>query len=144
MNSKNKITLFATIAAFLTFSILAMASSLSINQASAQMADCQTTLSLASSPRTGTVSTSGFLQVNLLGELKCGDSGIGGATVIISGIDEGSRDVITDEFGKYSSQARLGPGGYELQAYFAGDETHISASATKTLQVNELSQDKFR
>jgi len=143
MISKNKITLFATIAAFLTFSILAMAS-LSINQASAQMADCQTTLSLASSPRTGTVSTSGFLQVNLLGELKCWDSGIGGATVIISGIDEGSRDVITDEFGKYSSQARLGPGGYELQAYFAGDETHISASATYTLQVNELSQDKFR
>jgi hypothetical protein len=143
MNSKNNITLFATIAGILTFSILAMAS-LSINQASAQMADCQTTLSLASSPRTGTVSTSGFLQVNLLGELKCGDSGIGGATVIISGIDEGSRDVITDEFGKYSSQARLGPGGYELQAYFAGDETHISASATYTLQVNELSQDKFR
>ena len=144
MNSKNKITLFATIAAFLTFSILAMASSLSINQASAQMADCQTTLSLASFPGTGTVGTSGFLHVNLLGELKCGDSGIDGATVIISGIDEGSRDVITNEFGKYSLPVQLGPGEYELQAYFAGDETHISASATKTLQVNELSQDKFR
>ena len=38
----------------------------------------------------------------------------------------------------------MGPGGYELQAYFAGGATHISASATKTLQVNELSQDKFR
>ena len=143
MNSKNNITLFATIAGILTFSILAMAS-LSINQASAQMADCQTTLSLASSPRTGTVSTSGFLQVNLLGELKCGDSGIGGATVIFSGIDEGSRDAITNELGKYSLPVRLGPGEYELQAYFAGDATHISASATKTLQVNELSQDKFR
>jgi hypothetical protein len=143
MNSKNKITLSATIAGILTFSILGMAS-LSINQASAQMADCQPTLSLDSSPRTGTVSTSGFLQVNLFGELICGDSGIGGATVIISGIDQGTRDVITDEIGKYSSQARLGPGEYELQAYFAGDATHISASATMTLQVNELSQDKFR
>ena len=139
MNSKNKITLFATIAAFLTFSILAMAS-LSINQASAQMADCQTTLSLASFPGTGTVGTSGFLHVNLLGELKCGDSGISGATVIITGIDENSNDVITNEMGKYSLQVRLGPGEYALQAYFAGDATHISASATKTLKVNELSQ----
>ena len=143
MNSKNNITLFATIAGILTFSIFAM-SSISINQASAQMADCQTTLSLASFPGTGTVGTSGFLHVNLLGELKCGDSGIDGATVIISGIDEGTRDVITNEFGKYSLPVRLGPGEYELQAYFAGDATHISASATKTLQVNELSQDKFR
>ena len=143
MNSKNNITLFATIAGILTFSIFAMAS-LSINQASAQMADCQTTLSLASFPSTGTVGTSGFLHVNLLGELKCGDSGIDGATVIISGIDEGNRDVITNEIGKYSLSVRLGPGEYELKAYFAGDETHISASATNTLQVNELSQDKFR
>src|SRR6188508_1590567 len=143
MNSKNNITLFATIAGILTFSIFAM-SSISINQASAQMADCQTTLSLASFPSTGTVGTSGFLHVNLLGELKCGDSGIDGATVIISGIDEGSRDVITNEFGKYGIPVQMGPGEYELQAYFAGDATHISASATKTLQVNELSQDKFR
>jgi len=143
MNCKNKITLFATITGILTFSILAMAS-LSINQASAQMADCQTTLSFASFPRTGTVGTSGFLHVNLLGELKCGDSGIDGATVIISGIDEGTRDAITNELGKYSLPVTLGPGEYELQAYFAGDATHISASATNTLQVNELSQDKFR
>ena len=118
--------------------------SLSINQASAQMADCQTTLSLASFPSTGTVGTSGFLRVNILGELKCGDSGIDGATVIISGIDEDSRDVITNEFGKYSLLFRLGPGEYEFQAYFAGYATHISASATTTLQVNKLSQDKFR
>ena len=60
MNSKNKITLFATIAGILTFSILVTAS-LSINQASAQMADCQTTLSLASSPRAGTVGSDGTL-----------------------------------------------------------------------------------
>ena len=143
MNNSNKITMAAAVTGILTFSILAMAS-LSINQASAQMADCQTTLSLASFPGTGTVGTSGFLHVNLLGELKCGDSGIDGATVIISGIDEGTGDVITNELGKYSLPVRLGPGEFELQAYFAGDETHISASATKTLQVNELSQDKFR
>jgi hypothetical protein len=143
MNSKNKIAIIVVLAGFLTFSMLAL-TSLSINQASAQMADCQTTLSLTSFPRTGTVGSDGTLPVNLLGELKCGDSGINGATVIISGIDEGTRDVITNEFGKYSLPVRLGPGEYELQAYFAGDETHISASATKTLQVNELSQDKFR
>ena len=143
MNNFNKMTMIVAIAGFLTFSIIVMAS-LSSNPVSAQMADCQPTLSLTSFPRTGTVGSDGTLPVNLLGELKCGDSGINGATVIISGIDEGTRDVITNEFGKYSLPVRLGPGEYELQAYFAGDETHISASATKTLQVNELSQDKFR
>ena len=45
-------------------------SSISINQASAQMADCQTTLSLVSFPSTGTVGTSGLLHVNLLGEAE--------------------------------------------------------------------------
>ena len=65
MNCKNKITLFATITGILTFSILAMAS-LSNNQVSAQMVDCPTTLSLVSSPRTGTVGSDGTLPVNLL------------------------------------------------------------------------------
>ena len=75
-----------------------------------------------------------------MGELKCADSGIAGATIIITGIDESSNDVITNEAGKYSLQVRLGPGEYSLQAYFAGDATHVSASATKTLIVNELPQ----
>jgi hypothetical protein len=139
MNNFNKMTMIVAIAGFLTFSIIVMAS-LSSNPVSAQMVDCQPTLSLASFPRTGTVGSDGTLPVNLLGELKCGDSGISGATVIITGIDENSNDVITNEMGKYSLQVRLGPGEYALQAYFAGDETHISASATMTLKVNELSQ----
>jgi len=138
MNSKNKIAVIVALSGILTFSIIAL-TSLSINQASAQMADCQPTLSLASFPKTGTVGSDGTLPVNLLGELKCGDSGIGGATVIITGIDESSNDVITNEFGKYSLQVRLGAGEYTLQAYFPGDETHISATATKTLKVNEQS-----
>jgi hypothetical protein len=104
------------------------------------MADCKTTLSLDSVPRTGTVGYDGTLPVDLLGELKCGDSGIGGATVITTCIDESSNDVMTDDYGKYSLQVRLGPGEYVPQAYFAGDATHISAIATTTLKVNELSQ----
>ena len=118
---------------------LAMAS-LSFNQVSAQFADCQTSLSLASNPRTGTVGSSGTLPVDLLGELKCGDSGIGGATIIISGLGESSQDVIANEFGKYSLEVLLGPGEYTIGAYFAGDATHASPSAEKTLTVNEPSQ----
>ena len=34
----------------------------------------------------------------------------------------------------------LGPGEYTIGAYFAGDATHASASAEKTLTVNEPSQ----
>ena len=65
MNNSNKITMVAAVTGILTFSILAMASS-SNNQVSAQMVDCQTTLSLVSSPRTGTVGSDGTLPVNLL------------------------------------------------------------------------------
>ena len=133
-NYNNKI-IFATVTGILTFSILAM-TSLSVNQASAQMAECQTSLSLNSNPRGGTVASGGTLPVYLLGELKCGDSAIGGATVIISGINENTENVITDEFGKYSLGIQLAPGEYTIQAYFAGDDTHVSASATRTVTVN--------
>lgn len=67
-----------------------------------------------------------------------GDSGIGGSTIIITGIDDNSKNVITNDFGKYSSQVRLGPGVYTKEAYFAGDNEHSSASATRTITVNEL------
>ena len=133
-NYNNKI-IFATVTGILTFSILAM-TSLSVNQASAQMAECQTSLSLNSNPRGGTVASGGTLPVYLLGELKCGDSAIGGATVIISGINENTENVITDEFGKYSLGIQLAPGEYTVQAYFAGDDTHVSASATRAVTVN--------
>ena len=65
MNNFNKMTMIVAIAGFLTLSIIVMAS-LSNNQVSAQMVDCPTTLSLVSSPRTGTVGSDGTLPVNLL------------------------------------------------------------------------------
>ena len=139
MNNNNKITMIATVTSILTFSIIAMAS-LSSNQVSAQFADCQTSLSFASYPRTGTVGSEGTLPVNLFGDLKCGDSGISGANVIITGIDDNSNSVTTNDFGKYSLGVRLGPGTYTLEAYFAGDNEHGSASATRTVTVNAASQ----
>ena len=135
-NNYNYKIIFAMVTGILTFSILAM-TSLSVNQASVQMAECQTSLSLNSNPRGGTVPSGGTLPVYLLGELKCGDSDIGGATVIISGINENTENVITDEFGKYSLGIHLPPGEYTVQAYFAGDATHVSASATRAVTVNE-------
>jgi len=135
-NSYNNIIIFAMVTGILTFSILTM-TSLSVNQASAQMAECQPTLSLSANPRGGTVASGSTLPVYLLGELKCGDSSIEGATIIISGIDENTENVITDEFGKYSLGVQLAPGEYTIQAYFAGDNTYISASATRTITVNE-------
>jgi len=135
-NNYNDAIIFAMVTGILIFSMLAM-TSLSVNQASAQMAECQTTLSLSSNPRGGAVASGSTLPVYLLGELKCGDSAIGGATIIISGIDENTENVMTDEFGKYSLGVQLAPGQYSVQAYFAGDETHVSASAIKTITVNE-------
>lgn len=131
--------MITAVTGMLTLSIVAL-TSFSVNQVFAQFADCQTTLSLTSYPRTGTVSSGSALPVSLLGELKCGDSGIAGATIIISGIDDKSNSVITNDFGKYSLAFQLAPGVYTLQAYFAGDSEHGSASASRTLTVNESPQ----
>lgn len=135
-NSKNTFILVIMTGIF-AFSVLAMTST-SFSQASAQMTDCQTSLSLNSNPSGGTVTSGSTLPVYLLGELKCGDSGTGSATVIISGIDENTENVITNEYGKYSLGVLLAPGEYSVEAFFAGDETHVSATAIRTITVNEL------
>jgi len=132
----NNTIIFAIVTGILTLSMITM-TSISINQVSAQMDECQPSLSLNPNPRGGTVASGSSLPVYLLGELKCGDLPIGGATVIISGINENTENVLTDEFGKYSLGVRLVPGEYSVEAYFAGDETHVSASAIRTVTVNE-------
>jgi len=132
----NNTIIFAMVTGILALSMITM-TSISINQVSAQMAECQPSLSLTSNPRGGTVASGSTLPVYLLGELKCGDSAIGGATVIISGINENMENVVTNEFGRYSLGVQLAPGEYSVEAYFAGDETHVSASAIRTVTVNE-------
>jgi hypothetical protein len=139
MNNNNYSNTFILVimTGIFAFTVLAMTST-SFSQASAQMTDCQTSLSLNSNPSGGTVASGSTLPVYLLGELKCGDSGIGSATVIISGIDENTENVITNEYGKYSLGVLLAPGEYSVEAFFAGDETHVSATAIRTITVNEL------
>ena len=65
-NNKTKLTIIAVLTGILTFSIFAM-TSLSINQVSSQFADCQTTLSLASLPRTGTVTSDRYPSYKFIG-----------------------------------------------------------------------------
>lgn len=101
------------------------------------MADCQPILTLSSNPNGGTVASGSMLPVYLLGELKCGESIIGGANIIITGLDDNSNNIQTNENGKYSLSVLLSPGIYNIEAYFAGDNTHSSASATKTITVKE-------
>lgn len=136
-NNHNNTFIIVIITGVFALSVLTLTLT-SFNQASAQMTDCQTSLSLNSNPSGGTVASGSTLPVYLLGELKCGDSGIGSATIIISGIDENTENVITNEYGKYSLGVLLAPGEYSVEAFFSGDETHVSASAMRTITVNEL------
>lgn len=80
---------------------------MSTDQAAAQFADCQPVLSLTSNPRTGTVASWSTLPVFLFGELKCRDSVIGGANIVITGVDVHSNNVQTSESGKYSLSVEL-------------------------------------
>ncbi|MDF0681546.1 MAG: hypothetical protein P0116_11345 [Candidatus Nitrosocosmicus sp.] len=134
MNNTNKITLIASITGILTLSIIAMASSLSINQASAQ---CATALTLGAYPNRGMVAfESNVLPVSLFGDLKCGDSGIAGATIIITGIEGEDKTAVTNNFGGYSSQVRLSPGVYTIEAIYEGDNQNDPSSATRTITAN--------
>lgn len=138
-NNNYKTTRITILSVAIGISVLSILATIliSTSQASAQIADCQPALSLTSNPRSGTVASGSTLPVVLLGELKCGDAVIGGADIVITGIDDNSNNVQTNENGKYSLSVRLSPGVYNIEAYFAGDDTHSSASASKTITVNE-------
>jgi hypothetical protein len=76
------------------------------------------------------------LHTQLYGVLRSEGLGICGATIHITGTGEGKQfTVITNEFGGYSTFADLAPGTHAIQAYFPGDATHSSASATETITV---------
>jgi len=121
------------VAGILILSVLAAMSS--TNQAFAQAAP--TSLSLGAFPNKVTVgANTGTLPVSLFGKLTSEGSPVDGATIHITGTGEGKQfTVTTDQFGSYSSQVRLGPGTHTIEAYFPGDATHTSSSATRVVTV---------
>jgi hypothetical protein len=116
-----------TVAGILFMAMLAAISL--INQA---FALCVTHLSLGAYPKkeivTGTI---------LSGTLKCGNSGIGGASITVTVTGESSKRVTTDDKGNYDFSANLGPGTHTIEAHYAGNEKqgYGSTSATKIVQI---------
>jgi len=95
-----------------------------------------TSLSLGAFPNKGKVGSAGTLRVSLFGKLTSEGSEVGGATIHITGTGEGKQfTVTTNEFGSYNTHADLGQGTHEIQAYFPGDSTHTSSSATRVVTV---------
>lgn len=120
------------VAGILTLSVLAAISS--TNQTFAQAKP--TSLSLGAFPNKGKVGSAGTLRVSLSGKLTSEGSEVGGATIHITGTGEGKQfTVTTNEFGSYSTFVDLPPGTHEIQAYFPGDATHTSSSATRVVTV---------
>ena len=112
-------------------SVLAAISS--TNQA---FANTSTSLSLGAFPNKGKVGSAGTLRVSLSGKLTSEGSEVGGAAIHITGTGEGKQfTVTTNEFGSYSTFVDLAPGTHEIQAYFPGDVTHTSSSATRVVTV---------
>jgi len=95
-----------------------------------------TSLSLGAFPNKGKVGSAGTLRVSLSGKLTSEGSEVGVATIHITGTGEGKQfNVTTNEFGTYNTHVDLGPGTHEIQAYFPGDATHTSSSATRVVTV---------
>ena len=125
------------VAGILTMSVLV--GILSTKQAFAQMTS--TSLTLGAFPNKGKVGSTGTLRVSLSGKLTSEGSPVDAATIHITGTGEGKQfTVTTNEFGSYSTSADLAPGTHEIHAYFPGDATHTSSSATRTVTADSPSQ----
>jgi hypothetical protein len=95
-----------------------------------------TSLSLGAFPNKGMVGSAGTLRVSLSGKLTSEGSPVDGATIHITGTGEGKQfTVTTNEFGSYNTFVDLAQGTHEIQAYFPGDATHTSSSATRVVAV---------
>jgi hypothetical protein len=129
--NKNKIAGPVAVTGILMLAVLATISS--TNQALAQAKP--TSLSLGAFPNKGKVgATTGTLPVSLSGKLTSEGSGVGEASITITGIGE-EKHLTTNEFGSYSTFVHLPPGTYTIQAHYAGDSDHESSSATRTVEV---------
>src|SRR5215831_18154782 len=121
------------------FAISVLALMSSTKQVFAQVTS--TSLTLGAFPNKGEVGSTGTLRVSLLGQLTSEGSPVGAATIHISGTGEGNEiTVTTSEFGRYSTFVDLAQGTHEIHAYFPGDDTHTSSSATKEVTAAPRSQ----
>lgn len=112
-----------------TMSVLAAISS--ANQAFAQAK--ATSLSLAAYPQSGRYP----VRVSFSGQLTSEGSGVGGATIqiTVTGEEDMKIGAPTNETGGYWGYVEVNQGTHKIEAYFPGDSTHTSSSATKTIQV---------
>lgn len=125
------------VAGILTMSVLV--GILSTKQAFAQMTS--TSLTLGAFPNKGKVGSTDTLRVSLSGKLTSEGSPVDAATIHITGTGEGKQSTVTtNEFGSFSTSADLAPGTHEIHAYFPGDATHTSSSATRTVTAASPSQ----
>lgn len=132
MNGNSKITVFITALGIFTLSFISVISLISINQVSAQ---CSTDIYLSVTFERY-VSESGAAQYHVLGNLSdCTGDAVKGATVVIKGIEDNDRTVLTDYYGQFSFRVNLERGEYSIQAIFDGDDSHESSSDTKTIVV---------
>ena len=120
-----------TVAGILMLAILATISS--INHVFAQ---AKPTILSGSSPTSGHVGAhTGTLPVSLFGKLTSDHSPVDGASITLTGTGEGTKHLTTNQFGSYSTVTHLSPSTHKIEAYFAGDATHTSSSATRVVTV---------
>lgn len=140
MYCNNKLAFIVLVTGIFGLLIFVM-SSVSYNQSSAQAEpeQCKTSLSLNTYPSSGgSASFDLGFPVTIIGMLKCGVTVFGLDTITITGINGEGETITTDAYGKYAFGVRLLQGVHDLQAHFAGDNTHNPAdSNVKTITIAE-------
>jgi hypothetical protein len=100
------------------------------NNGTTQQEEKPTSLSLDASPNKGKVGPAGYLVITLSGKLTSEGSPVDGATIHLL-----FETLTTNKFGAYSTLTDIAPGTHKIKAYFPGDATHESSSATTVVTV---------
>lgn len=123
-----RIPMVLTIAGYMTLCL--MITKPSVNHA---LAATGCSLTLSAEPGSSTLGK-GLIEKVLSGILSCGGTGLGRATIQLSGGSE-PYTVKTDDYGNYHYALVGHSSSYTINARYAGDSDHSAADATLTLDL---------
>jgi hypothetical protein len=100
-------------------------------------------IAVGADPAKGSLSIGESIESTISGQLSCGGTGLGGATINLSGLSRGY-SVTTDPSGNYDKGILVAAGQtLTITAHYAGDSNHGPASATTTISIREKDSGRF-
>jgi hypothetical protein len=133
-----KIAMVATIVGIVTLCLVATKPL--ANQA---FAATPCSLTVGADPSSGSLAVGESIGSTISGQLSCGGTGLGGATIDLTGLSS-SMSAKTDSSGNYDKGILVGAGqSLTVNAKYAGDSDHQAASATTSINIKEKNSGRF-